>query len=116
MEIEAQMDDVSAKHNPSDREADSTPEKAIEVADESSGLLAQNQNKIAARRNKEEGKKLTPPNVKVPDTKNFGLLERYKSPTDSIMSPATRVLLARNKKTMRPMELPAYVPPKVSAD
>lgn len=67
---------------------------------------------IVARRNKEEGKKITPPNVKVPPKRAFGLSERYRSPTDSIMSPATRGLLARNKKSMRPMELPTYVPPK----
>lgn len=94
-----------------------TPEKTVEQEDEETPSVLKEKNSeghqnIVARRNKEEGKKITPPNVKVPPKRAFGFSERYRSPTDSIMSPATRGLLARNKKSMRPIELPTYVPPK----
>lgn len=94
-----------------------TPEKTVEQEEEEIPSVLKEKNSeghqnIVARRNKEEGKKITPPNVKVPPKRAFGFSERYRSPTDSIMSPATRGLLARNKKSMRPIELPTYVPPK----
>lgn len=94
-----------------------TPQKTVEEGGEENPSVLKEKNRgghqnIVARRNKEEGKKISPPNVKLPPKRPFGFPERYKSPTDSIMSPATRGLLARNKKYMRPMELPTYVPPK----
>ncbi len=94
-----------------------TPEKTMVKEEEKIPSVLKEKNSegpqnIVARRNKEEGKKITPPNVKVPPKRAFGFPERYRSPTDSIMSPATRGLLARNKKSMRPIELPTYVPPK----
>ncbi|GLJ54102.1 hypothetical protein SUGI_1158550 [Cryptomeria japonica] len=70
------------------------------------------QNIVARRNNKDDSNKVTPPNVKVPPKKLFGFPERYRSPTDSIMSPTTRGLLARNRKSVRPVELPTYLPRK----
>eukprot|EP01018_Ginkgo_biloba_P011144 Gb_03383 [translate_table: standard] len=66
---------------------------------------------LLARRIKEEGKRVTPPDpVQVPLMKIVGFTERYRSPTDSIMSPVSRGLLARNGRSVGP--LPPYVPPK----
>eukprot|EP01018_Ginkgo_biloba_P013423 Gb_26295 [translate_table: standard] len=91
------------------------PEKTMVEGTEVTSVLKEKNTEhrnIVARRNKEEGKRVSPPNVKVPPKKVFGFPERYRSPTDSIMSPTSRGLLARNRRSMRPIELPAYVPPK----
>lgn len=61
-------------------------------------------------RNMEEGKKLLPPHIKVPPKKLFGYPERYRSPTDAMVSPVSRGLLTRNRRPAR--TLAPMVPPK----
>ncbi|KAG6548464.1 hypothetical protein Mapa_009951 [Marchantia paleacea] len=61
-------------------------------------------------RNREEGKRMIPPHIKVPPKKLFGYPERYKSPTDAMVSPISKGLLARNRRPAR--TLAPVVPPK----
>ncbi|CAM6105146.1 unnamed protein product [Calypogeia fissa] len=61
-------------------------------------------------RNMEEGRKLLPPHIKVPPKKLFGYPERYRSPTDAMVSPVSRGLLIRNRRPAR--TLAPMVPPK----
>jgi hypothetical protein len=51
---------------------------------------------------REDWKRGTPPNpVKVPPKSPLTYTERYMSPTDALVSPVTRGLLARNRRPMR---------------
>ncbi|GLJ32030.1 hypothetical protein SUGI_0645070 [Cryptomeria japonica] len=57
-------------------------------------------------------KKISP--VKVPLNNFSGFCERYKSPTDSLLSPVSTGLLARNEKA--PKHVPLGAPTKVLDD
>lgn len=64
-------------------------------------------------------RKVTTPNpvdpVKVPPKKFAGFpADRYTSPTDSVMSPISRGLLARSKRFRKPQQV--SVPPKILGD
>ncbi|KAL0332151.1 UNVERIFIED_CONTAM: hypothetical protein Scaly_2116600 [Sesamum calycinum] len=59
------------------------------------------------------GKNGTPDRLKVP--KAFKYRERYTSPTDQMMSPATRGILARSRKGSKLFPPSANHPPKIQA-
>ncbi|KAG0580937.1 hypothetical protein M758_4G214800 [Ceratodon purpureus] len=68
---------------------------------------------VLRERNKKgaDVKRKTPPNpVKVPARSNLSYPERYMSPTDSLVSPVTKGVLARNRKPMRLLN--PWGPPK----
>ncbi|KAL3702179.1 hypothetical protein R1sor_020201 [Riccia sorocarpa] len=62
-------------------------------------------------RNREDGRRMIPPHIKVPPKKLFGYPEKYKSPTDAMVSPISKGLLARNRRPARTLAAP-IVPPK----
>ncbi|KAJ7530616.1 hypothetical protein O6H91_14G010700 [Diphasiastrum complanatum] len=83
----------------------------MKVANAVVALVRGRAESVLTERNKDEGRRLLPPNpVKVPPKRMFGYPEKYKSPTDSLVSPISRGLLARNRRPSRLLAPP--VPPK----
>eukprot|EP00249_Psilotum_nudum_P001891 c14636_g1_i1 orf=259-723(-) len=118
---EVRIDASEGKGEESKRDAPVLTEaKANHVNIETSKIVGENKTNQSKkspppfifRRRLQEVKNATPPNpVKVPPKMFFPYSDRYASPTDNIMSPISKGLLARNRKPIR--QVPAVTPPKM---
>ncbi|KAL2650264.1 hypothetical protein R1flu_018392 [Riccia fluitans] len=98
---------LDIEHSEAENENSQEMSTKIELPLKSAALLKEMPFK---ERNREEVRRMIPPHIKVPPKKLFGYPEKYKSPTDAMVSPISKGLLARNRRPAR--TLAPVVPPK----